>query len=110
MLKTDSKNTQTDPYLEQKILSASPEQLIAYVYDAAISGCITRDIQKASSALHVLIDSLNFGEKEEQKEVSARFYNTYDFIFNLIRNKKFEEAHTHLKEIRKTWANAMKVY
>ncbi|SVD41376.1 uncharacterized protein METZ01_LOCUS394230, partial [marine metagenome] len=44
------KQMKQDIYLEQKVLSASPEQLISYIYDAAIAGCIKRDFQKTSSA------------------------------------------------------------
>ena len=32
-----------DPYLKQKVLTASPAQLISYVYDLGISSCINRD-------------------------------------------------------------------
>lgn len=104
-----SKNTR-DHYLEQKILSASPEQLIAYVYDAAIAGCIKRDFDKASSSLRVLIQSLNFGEKKEMQEMSTKFYKTYDYLLDLLRKKKFDEVLTYLKEIRGTWVEAMNVY
>ena len=107
----------TDPYiqngkhyLEQKILSASPEQLISYVFDAAISGCIKRDIKKTSSALHVLTNSLNFGEKEEQKDLASKFYKTYKYLFELLREKKFDDVHKNLKEIKESWSKAMNVY
>jgi flagellin-specific chaperone FliS len=109
-MKTNHSKNGHDPYLEQKILSASPEQLIAYVYDAAISGCIKRDMDKTSSALRVLIQSLNFGEEKELQEMSTRFYKTYDYLFELLRKKKFDEVHKHLKEIRSSWVEAMKVY
>ena len=99
-----------DIYLEQKILSASPEQLIAYIFDAAISGCVKRDFEKTSSALNVLINSLNFDGSEELKEMCSRFYQTYNNMFNLLRKKKYDEVHSHLKEIRQTWSKAMKVY
>ena len=46
-----------DQYLEQKILSASPKQLIAYIYDAAIASCAKRDIEKSTAAIGLLINS-----------------------------------------------------
>jgi len=102
-----------DPYLEQKILSASPEQLVAYIYDAAIAGCIKRDFDKTSSALQVLIQSLKFDEKDEKKEtkeLSIRFYKTYDYLLDLLRKKEFDKVLKYIKEIRSTWVKAMKVY
>ena len=97
-------------YLEQKILSASPEQLISYVFDAAIAGCIRRDIDKTASALQVLTNSLNFGKKEEQKDLASRFYNTYKYLFELLRERKFDDVQKHLKEIKDSWTKAMNVY
>lgn len=99
-----------DPYLEQKILSASPEQLIAYIYDAAIAGCIKRDFDKTSSALQLLIQSLKFDEKKEMQELSIRFYKTYDYLLDLLRKKEFDKVLKYIKEIRGTWVKAMKVY
>ena len=29
-----------DPYLQQKVMSASPAQLVSYIYDIGISACI----------------------------------------------------------------------
>ena len=104
------KQMKQDIYLEQKVFSASPEQLISFIYDAAIAGCVKRDFQKTSSALNVLINSLNFDGNEELKEMCSRFYQTYDHMFNLLRKKKYDEVHCHLKEIRHTWSKAMKVY
>ena len=97
-------------YLEQKILSASPEQLISYVYDAAISGCIQRDMEKTTSALNVLMTSLNFGEKEEQKDLASVFYKTYSYLFDQLRQRKFDDVHQQLKEIKESWSKAMNVY
>lgn len=99
-----------DPYLEQKILSASPEQLIAYVYDAAIAGCIKRDFEKTSSALNILIHSLDFQGDNKTKELSSKFYKTYSYLFELLRKKKFEKVQNYLKDIRLTWSKAMNVY
>ena len=36
----------TNPYLTQKITSANPNQLIAYVYDAGVSACLKKDREK----------------------------------------------------------------
>ncbi len=98
-----TKKRKHNPYLTQKVLSASPEQLILYIYDASISACGREDHIKAAEAVQELINSLNFKEKK----VASTFYGMYQYILNLIHEKDFEEAQVLLKEIRNTWANAM---
>ncbi len=94
-----------NPYLIQKIMSARPEQLISYIYDAAIAGCVNKDRAKASRAVQELINSLNF----EYKEIAITFFNVYRHINFLIRTGKFETARNMLTEIKKSWSDAMKV-
>ncbi|MBN2279924.1 MAG: flagellar protein FliS [Candidatus Marinimicrobia bacterium] len=98
-------NKKVNPYLAQKIMTASPEQLILYIYDASISACGRKDRRKAAEAIQELVNSLNFKEKK----VATTFYNMYQYILNLIHNQKFEEAQTLLRDIRNTWAEAMKL-
>lgn len=100
-----SYNRSVNPYLAQKVLSASPEQLITYVYDAAILACARQDRAKALSALHILINSLRF----DDKKVAFTFYNVYKGILNRIYKRRFEEAKGMLSDIRSTWNQAMKV-
>jgi len=94
-----------DPYLIQKIKTASPDQLISYVYDSAIAACSKKDSYKASTAVRELIKSLNF----EYKQISVVFYNVYRYINNKIIKGHFEEAREMLIDIKKTWASSMKV-
>ncbi len=99
--KTDQKKL--NPYLVQKILSASPEELVLYIYDAAITACARENQRKAAEALQQLINALNFKERT----IANTFYQMYQHILNLIHNKKYEDARGLIKEIRETWAKAM---
>jgi len=99
-----------DQYLEQKILSATPKQLIAYIYDAAIVSCTKRDIEKTTAAIGILINSLNFDDNEDVQDISLKFIQYYEYILDLVRKNNFDEARDNLKEIRDAWAKAMKVY
>ena len=99
-----------DQYLEQKILSASPKQLIAYIYDAEIDSCTKHDIEKTTAAIGILINSLNFDENEDVQDMSSKFNQYYEYILNLVREKKFDEARDNLKDVRDAWVKAMKVY
>ena len=99
-----------DQYLEQKILSATPKQLIAYIYDAAIVSCTKRDIEKTTAAIGILINSLNFDDNEDVQDISLKFIQYYEYILDLVRKNKFDEARDNLKEIRDAWVKSMKVY
>lgn len=98
-------NTQKNPYLVQKIMSASPNQLISYVYDAAIKACAIGDRSEANRAMQVLIKSLNY----DHKEVAVTFYNVYRYINHTISKGNFAEAKKYLEDIKSTWVKAMKV-
>ena len=96
----------TNPYLVQKVLTASPEQLIVYIYDAAIIACGRENKMKASQAVQVLINSLNF---DSDKNIAVKFFQLYHYILNRINAKNFGEAKELLGELRKTWSEAMEV-
>lgn len=92
-----------NPYLHQKIMSASPEQLIVYIYDAAITACRRKDRIKATQAINLLINSLNF----EHKEIAGIFYRTYSALLNLLGKGRYDEVEASINEIRSTWISAM---
>ncbi|MHB2147733.1 flagellar export chaperone FliS [Calditrichota bacterium LG25] len=93
---------QHNPYLVQKIMSASKEELVAYIYDAAITACAQKDSVKARNALNALVQSLNF----DYKETANTFMNVYRYLMHLINNKKFDEAKATFSDLKKTWAKA----
>ncbi len=97
--------TGVNPYLTQKIMTASPEQLIAYVYDAGISACAREDRNRALKVIQVLINSLNF----DYREVSATFYNIYRYLNNSISRGNFAEAKGYFEELKKLWSENMNV-
>ena len=47
-----------DPYLQQKVMSASPTQLVSYVYDIGMSACINKDKIKLNKVLSHLKETL----------------------------------------------------
>lgn len=100
---SDMQSTQNNPYLVQKIMTASPEQLIAYVYDAAISACAREDHAKALEAVQELVNALNF----DAGEVTKSFHTVYQHVMDLLRKRQFAEAQEVLSELRQTWKQAM---
>lgn len=102
---TNTQKQKLDPYLVQKVMSASPQQLISYIYDIAITSCSKRDPVKAGKSVRELMKSINF----EYKEIAFTFYNVYRYVNNLIINGKFEDARDILVDLKNTWTSSMKV-
>lgn len=94
-----------NPYLVQKVMSASPEQLIAYIYDAGIAACIQKDRDKALRAIQILIHSLNF----DHEDAAIAFYNVYRYMNYSVSSGKFTEAKRYFETLKSTWAQGMKV-
>lgn len=94
-----------DNYLVQKVMTASPEQLISYVYDIAIVACTRKDREKAGKAVQELINSLSF----DHKEIATSFFQVYRYTLNTIQEGRFEAALEILTELKSSWAEAMKV-
>ncbi len=93
---------QNNPYLVQKIMSASPEELIAYIYDYGVTACAQKDPVKARTAINNLIQALNF----DYKEVAETFLDVYRYLGHLINQKRFDEAKKILSDLKNTWAKA----
>ena len=93
-----------DPYLQQKVLSASPVQLVSYLYDIGISACINKDKIKLSKVLSHLKETLDYGPNT--KEVSLTFSSVYDHISFLVRNNRFDEAKNVFTQIKVVWKQA----
>ncbi len=94
-----------NPYLVQKIMSANPDQLISYIFDAAIAACGNNDSVKAGNAVRELTKSLNF----EYREMAVNFFNVYRYINNNLIKGKFDESRQMLVELKSSWDTAMKV-
>ena len=94
-----------DPYLQQKIHTASPEQLITYLLDMAISACNQEDKFKANRVVSELIISLD----PQYPEVVTPFYHVYQHINYLIRGRRFENARVLLVDLKETWNSAFKI-
>jgi flagellar protein FliS len=99
------KKNGTNPYLQQKIMSASPTQLIAYVYDAGVAACRRQDKNKALRAVSILVQSLNF----DYRETARTFSNVYSHLRRLISKGNFQQAESIFADLKSTWAEAFKV-
>lgn len=95
----------SDNYLVQKVMTASPEQLTSYLYDIAIVACNRKDRVKACKAVQELINSLSF----DHKEIATSFFQVYRYTLNAIQDGKFDAALEILTGLKSSWVEAMKV-
>ena len=97
-----------DPYLQQKVLSASPAQLVLYIYDIAMSACINKDKIKLNKVLSHLKETLDYSPNT--KDISLTFASVYDHISFLVRNNRFDEAKNTFQQIKTTWKEANQLH
>ena len=107
MFRTQVQNREIEknPYLKQKILSASPEQLISYIYDAIITACHRKDQERALRGLMGLVNALNF----DYKEIAVPMYQLYRYCLDLVRKREFDEVEELISGLKSAWAEAMSV-
>lgn len=87
-------------YQQQAVASASPEQLIAKLYDIGVAACHRKDGTKLRAVLVELIGSLNF---EAGGELAERLYGLYDFCLNQSIQGDLDIVCQILTELRETW-------
>ena len=92
-------NHQLNSYLKNQILSLSPMQLLVKVYDVAIIGCKSKDMNKASKALVELISGLRF----EYEEISVGLFRLYQYCLDEIKKENYDIPLKVLTELRNTW-------
>ena len=97
--------TEQDPYLKQKVISASPEQLISYVYDVILAACHRKDQEKALRGLMGLVNALNF----EYKDIAVPMYQLYQYCLEKVRKREFDEVEGLIGGLKAAWVEAMKV-
>ena len=107
MFRTEVQSREVDrnPYLKQKVLSASPEQLISYIYDAIIAACHRKDQERALRGLMGLVNSLNF----DYKEIAVPMYQLYRYCLDRIRKREYDEVEELISGLKSAWAEAMSV-
>ena len=87
-------------YQRQDVLSASPTQLVAKLYDLGILACNTHDRFKLRKVLIELIASLNFAEGGD---IAIRLSQIYEFCMRESVSGDLKVIGEMLSELRETW-------
>jgi len=87
-------------YRTNDVMGANPVHLVVMAYDVAINACETHDFAKATKAVTVLRDALNF----DYAEVATGLFKLYQWCLDCIRQEDYSSAERTLRELRHAWA------
>jgi len=91
-------------YRQQDVMGASPIRLVVMAYDLAIQACEQSDFTRATKAISVLRDALNF----DYPDVSVGLFRLYQWCLDCIRQGDYASALSALRELREAWAQTEK--
>ena len=91
-------------YRYQEVMGASPIRLVVMAYDLAIRACEQEDYTRATKAISVLRDALNF----DYGDAAIGLFRLYQWCLDCIRQGDYNSALTTLKDLREAWAQAEK--
>lgn len=91
-------------YRQHDVLGASPIRLVVMAYDLAIQSCERKDFEKATRAISVLRDALNF----EYQDVALGLFRLYQWCLDSIRQGDYKSAISALSELRDAWVQTEK--
>ncbi|HZW04575.1 MAG TPA: flagellar export chaperone FliS [Anaerolineaceae bacterium] len=86
-------------YRQQDVMGASPVRLVVMAYDLAIRACEQQDFEKATRAISVLRDALDF----DHAEVSVGLFRLYQWCLDCLRKGDYASAISILRELREAW-------
>lgn len=92
-------------YRQNDVLGASPLRLVVMAYDLAIQSCEREDFEKATKAISVLRDALNF----EYHDVALGLFRLYQWCLDCIRQGDYKNAISALRDLRSAWVQTEKM-
>lgn len=93
-------------YRTQDVMGASPVHLVVMAYDLAIVACEKGDYGRATKAVSVLKDALNF----DYANVAVGLFRLYQWCLDCIRQGDYDSALTTLRDLREAWATVERRY
>lgn len=87
-------------YQQQAVLTASPEELIAKLYDIGVTACHQNDRTKLRAVVVELMNALNH---EEGGELAGHLQAVYEFALHQSAADELDEVVTLLDELRQAW-------
>jgi len=94
----------TKEFRQHEIMSASPVRLVVLTYDFAIRACEQKDFNRASKAVSVLRDALDY----DYGEVAVGLFGLFQWCLDCIRKEDYQSAVVTLRELREAWLSVEK--
>lgn len=91
-------------YRQNDVLGASPVRLVVMAYDLAIQSCVSKDFAKATRAISVLRDALNF----DYQDAALGLFRVYQWCLDCLRQGDYDSAISALSELREAWVQTEK--
>jgi flagellin-specific chaperone FliS len=91
-------------YRQQEVMGASPIRLAVMAYDLAIVSCEKQDFDRATKAISLLRDALDF----DTGEAAIGLFRLYQWCLDCIRQGDYASALQTLRELREAWATVEK--
>lgn len=94
----------TKEFRQHEVKSASPVRLVVLTYDFAIRACEQNDFNRASKAVSVLRDALDY----DYGEVAVGLFGLFQWCLDCIRKEDYQNAVITLRELREAWLSVEK--
>lgn len=91
-------------YRQQDVMGASPVHLVVMAYDVAILACEQKNFEKATRAVSLLRDALDF----DAGEATLGLFRLYQWCLDRMRAGDFASAGHTLRELREAWSTVEK--
>src|SRR5574344_1911795 len=120
-------NSNVNQYKQNEIETATPEQILILLYDAAIRFLIKakqaieeKNIQETHNNIvaceNIILEFMSTIDMKNGGDLDQRLYNLYDYFYNTLVEanmqkdmRKVNEVLTHLKGLRETWQKAINI-
>src|SRR5574344_2038400 len=120
-------NSYVNQYKQNEIETATPEQILILLYDAAIRFLIKakqaieeKNIQETHNNIvaceNIILEFMSTIDIKNGGDLAQRLYNLYDYFYNTLVEanmqkdmRKVNEVLTHLKGLRETWQKAINI-
>lgn len=95
---------QAAEYRQQDVMGASHIRLVVMTYDFAINACDRKDFPRATRAISVLRDALNF----DHGDSAVGLFRLYQWCLDCLRKEDYQTAKRTLSDLREAWLVAEK--
>ena len=90
-------------YAANQVSNASPGQVIVILYDYTIGCCRRGDLLNAKRGLVELSAALDL----TYLDVAGPLFRVYEYLLEVVRAGRFDEAQSSLEQLRQSWVEAM---